>query len=59
MSTTLAADYRLFIDCVQARRGFWSEAGKLARKAGGYRLALATADETRRSGGIDTRGRSR
>ncbi|WP_205970931.1 hypothetical protein [Paraburkholderia sp. Tr-20389] len=53
MSTTVAADYRLFIDCVKARRGFWSEAGKLARTADGYRHALAVADQTRRSHGTD------
>ncbi|MEX3815916.1 hypothetical protein AB3X96_37735 [Paraburkholderia sp. BR13439] len=50
MSTTLAADYRLFIHCAKARRGWWSEAGKLA--AGGYRCARAVADQTRRSRGI-------
>ncbi|BCG04452.1 hypothetical protein PPGU19_090200 (plasmid) [Paraburkholderia sp. PGU19] len=53
MSTTVAAEYRLFIDCVKARRGFWSEAAKLARTAGGYRQALATADQTRRNQKLD------
>jgi hypothetical protein len=52
MSTIVAADYRLFVDCVKARGGFWSEAGKLARTAGRYRRALAVADQTRRSHGI-------
>ena len=47
VSTTVAADYRLFIDCVKARRGFWSEAGKLARTA---RLVSSRA----RGGGPDT-----
>ncbi|WOD13970.1 hypothetical protein [Paraburkholderia kirstenboschensis] len=34
MSTTIAAEYQLLIDSVKARRGFWSEAGKLASAAG-------------------------
>jgi hypothetical protein len=49
MSTTVATEYRLFIDCVTARRGFWSEAEKLSTTAGRYRHALATADQTRRN----------
>jgi hypothetical protein len=47
MSATVAAEYQLFIDCVKARRGFWSEAGKLARTAGWHRQALAAADQAR------------
>ncbi|MFM0515454.1 hypothetical protein, partial [Paraburkholderia sp. RL17-373-BIF-A] len=35
MSTTVAADYELFIDCVKARRGFWTEAEKLTSAASG------------------------
>ncbi|MBK5054435.1 hypothetical protein IQ289_39415 [Burkholderia sp. R-70006] len=53
MSTTVAAEYQLFIDCVKARRGFWSEAEKLSRTAGRYRHALATADQTRRNHRLD------
>ena len=48
MSTTVAAEYQLFIDCVKARRGFWSEAEKLARTAGWNCQALSVADQARR-----------
>ncbi|CAD6561771.1 hypothetical protein LMG28727_07543 [Paraburkholderia kirstenboschensis] len=33
MSTTVEANYQLFIDCVKARHGFVSEAEQLARTA--------------------------
>ncbi|WP_345816656.1 hypothetical protein AAGS40_27140 (plasmid) [Paraburkholderia sp. PREW-6R] len=56
MSTTVAADYRLFIDCVKARRGFWTDAEELARTAGRYRHALEVADQTRHSQGTDESG---
>lgn len=48
MFTTVAADYRLFTGCVKARRGFWSEAEKLAKTADWFRHALAVTDQTRR-----------
>ncbi|MFP4896770.1 hypothetical protein [Paraburkholderia sp. EG304] len=53
VSETVAAGYQLFIDRVNARRGFWSEAGKPASAAGRYRHALSVADRTWRHHGLD------
>jgi hypothetical protein len=53
MSATVEAEYQLYVDCAKARRGFWSEAEKLARTAGRYRSALAVADQTRRKHTLD------
>jgi hypothetical protein len=40
ISTIVAADYRLFIDCVKARRGFWNEAGTITSTDRPHRVVV-------------------